>query len=154
MPLKTENSTATGFVYDNIHQKRSKSWDMRYYWLRDRMTQQQFDIFWESGVPNEADYFTKHHATVHHQTKRLLYVKDKPSMDSSLQHPSHTLSKSLFCMHQSAKTLPRKGVLQCYSCTDGQTTVWPPILQREARGSHVTARSHNHLAKLGVRIDA
>ena len=37
-PIKTDNSTTTGFVYDNIHQKRSKSWDMRYYWLHDRMT--------------------------------------------------------------------------------------------------------------------
>ena len=76
-PLKTDNSTATGFVYDNIHQKRSKAWDMRYYWLRDRMTQQQFDIFWESGLFNHADYFTKHHATVDHRAKRGRYVQDK-----------------------------------------------------------------------------
>ena len=76
-PLKADNSTATGLVYDNIHQKRSKSWDMRYYWLRDCMTQQQFDIVWEAGVTNEADYFTKHHTIVHHQTKRSRYVKDK-----------------------------------------------------------------------------
>ena len=45
-PLKTDNSTATGFVYDNIQQKQSKAWDMSYYWLRDRQTQQQFNIFW------------------------------------------------------------------------------------------------------------
>ena len=37
-PLKTDNSTATGFVYDNIQQKLSKAWDMRYYWLRDHQT--------------------------------------------------------------------------------------------------------------------
>ena len=30
-PLKTDNSTATGFIYDNIHNKRSKAWDMRYH---------------------------------------------------------------------------------------------------------------------------
>ena len=40
----TDNSTAQSFIYDNIHQKGSKSWDMRYYWLRDRKTQQQFHI--------------------------------------------------------------------------------------------------------------
>lgn len=39
-PIKTDNSTATGFIYDNIHQRRSKSWDMRYYWLWDKQTQQ------------------------------------------------------------------------------------------------------------------
>jgi hypothetical protein len=30
-PIKTDNSTANGFINNNIHQKRSKSWDMRYY---------------------------------------------------------------------------------------------------------------------------
>ena len=30
-PIKTDNSTANGFIHNNIHQKRSKSWDMRYY---------------------------------------------------------------------------------------------------------------------------
>ena len=76
-PLKTDNSTASGFVYDNIHQKRSKAWDMRYYWLRDRQTQHQFNIFWEKGVNNDADYFTKHHATAHHRAQRAKYVRDK-----------------------------------------------------------------------------
>ena len=76
-PLKTDNTTATGFVYDNIHQKRSKSWDMRYHWLRDKLTQQQFDIYWQSGITNEANYFTKHHPTKLHRNQRPKYVKDK-----------------------------------------------------------------------------
>ena len=46
-PLKTDNSTAAGFAYNNIHQKRSKLWDMRYHWLHNKQTQQQFNIFWE-----------------------------------------------------------------------------------------------------------
>ena len=76
-PLKTDNTTATGFVYNNIHQKRSKSWDMRYHWLRDKHTQQQFDIFWQSGATNEANYFTKHHPTKLHRNQRAKYVSDK-----------------------------------------------------------------------------
>ena len=76
-PLKTDNSTATGFIYDNIHQKRSKSWNMRYHWLRDKQTQQQFNIFWQPGTSNEADYHTKHHPTKHHREKRSRYVGDK-----------------------------------------------------------------------------
>ena len=76
-PLKTDNSTATGFVYNNIHQKRSKAWDMRYHWLRERQTQQQFNIFWEKGITNDSDYFSKHHATRHHRAQRPKYVRDK-----------------------------------------------------------------------------
>ena len=76
-PIKTDNSTATGFVYDNIRQKRTKTWDMRYYWLRDKLTQKQFDIYWDKGINNHADYWTKHHPAVHHRTIRNKYIKDR-----------------------------------------------------------------------------
>ena len=76
-PLKTNNSTATGFVYDNIHQKRSKAWDMRYHWLRDCQTQQQFNIFWQPGTDKDGVYYTKHHATTVHRDKRPKYVRDR-----------------------------------------------------------------------------
>ena len=66
-PLKTNNSTENGFVHNNMHQKRSKSWDTRYYWLRDRVTQQQFRIYWDKGIDNWADYFTKHHPKKYHR---------------------------------------------------------------------------------------
>ena len=79
-PIKTDNSTAHGFTYDNINQKRSKSWDMRYYWLRDRANQQQLDIYWEKGSHNHADYHTKHHPTKHHREIRSRYVLDGPTV--------------------------------------------------------------------------
>ena len=66
-PVKTDNSTAQGFIEDNIHMKKSKSWDMRYHWLRDRQTQNQFQFYWKTSKDNYADYFTKHHATTHHR---------------------------------------------------------------------------------------
>ena len=48
-PIKTENSTAEGFIYKKINMKRLKSWDMRYHWLRDRENQKQFYIYWKPG---------------------------------------------------------------------------------------------------------
>ena len=82
-PIKTDNSTATGFVYNNIHQKKSKSWDMRYHWLRDRQTRREFDIYWDKGSNNHADYFTKHHPTKYHQEIRSTrrYVRDRTEGD-------------------------------------------------------------------------
>ena len=79
-PIKTDNSTAFGFIYDNIHQKRSKSWDMRYYWLRDRLAQKMFKFFWDKGINNHADYPTKHHPTKHHRVIRPRYIHDKLNM--------------------------------------------------------------------------
>ena len=49
-PLKTDNTTTTGFIHKNIHQKRSKYWDMRYFWLRDMAAQKQFKFYWQPGI--------------------------------------------------------------------------------------------------------
>jgi hypothetical protein len=73
-PIKTDNSTASGFVNKSIRQKRSKSWDMRYHWLRDRIAQGQFHIFWDKGINNLADYFTKHFPPSHHIEIRPNYI--------------------------------------------------------------------------------
>ena len=52
----------------------TKSWDMRYNWLRDRIAQAQFNVKWKAGIHNLADYFTKHHPPKHHQIKRADYI--------------------------------------------------------------------------------
>jgi hypothetical protein len=38
-PLRTDNSMAYGILNETIKQKRSKSMDMKYYWLQDRVCQ-------------------------------------------------------------------------------------------------------------------
>ena len=91
-PIKTDNSTANGFIHKNIHQKRSKSWDMRYYWLRDKMTQKKLHVFWEKGLSNNADYFTKHHPTKYHQLIRPKYIRDKIPTPTRQQNLANHLS--------------------------------------------------------------
>ena len=77
-PIKIDNSTALGYVYNNIHQRRSKSWDMRFHWLRDKETQDHIHVYWKKGTSNDADYFTKTHSTPYHRAQRPRYVQDKP----------------------------------------------------------------------------
>ena len=55
-PIKTNNTTALSFILKNIRQKRSKSWDMRYFWLRDKESLNQFTYYWKPGSENDADY--------------------------------------------------------------------------------------------------
>jgi hypothetical protein len=43
-PLKTDNSTACGIMNGTVKQKRTKAMDRRYYWLRDRVRQKQFNV--------------------------------------------------------------------------------------------------------------
>ena len=76
-PLQTDNSTATGIANDSVKQKRSKAMDMRFYWIRDRVRQGQFYVFWKPGKVNKADYFTKHHPASHHQAIRSTYLYDR-----------------------------------------------------------------------------
>jgi hypothetical protein len=66
-PLRKDNSTAYGILKETIKQKRSKSMDMKYYWLKDRVCQKQFDVYWRPGKDNLGDYNTKHHPAQHHQ---------------------------------------------------------------------------------------
>ncbi len=69
-PIQTDNSTAAGIANDNVKQKRSKAIDTRVYWIRDRVRQGQFLVYWKKGSRNRGDYFSKHHPTSHHRAIR------------------------------------------------------------------------------------
>ena len=69
-PMEVENETAIGFLKSKMKQKRSKAIDMRFYWVRDRVNQNQFLIYWRPGANNVGDYVSKHHSPAHHQTMR------------------------------------------------------------------------------------
>jgi hypothetical protein len=73
-PMETNNSTACGIMNRTVKQVRSKAIDMRFYWVRDRVEQGHFRIYWAPGVKNIADYFTKHHSPAHHRYMRPLIL--------------------------------------------------------------------------------
>ena len=72
--VKTDNAAAHAFIHQTMRHKKSKSWDMRYWWLKEKTAQSEFDIFWDKGVNNWADYFTKHFAPSVHLLRRPQYV--------------------------------------------------------------------------------
>jgi hypothetical protein len=74
--MVTDNSTASGIVNDTVKQKQSKAMDMRFYWTRDRVKQNQFCIYWKKGILNRADYFTKDHQVKHHKEMRSTYLHE------------------------------------------------------------------------------
>jgi hypothetical protein len=65
-PMQTDNSTAARFANNRIKQKRSKAIDMRFYWIKDRVHQNQFLVYWRLGPENLGDYHTKHHPPSDH----------------------------------------------------------------------------------------
>eukprot|EP00957_Ditylum_brightwellii_P159422 12135412-Ditylum_brightwellii.AAC.1 len=71
---KTDSSTANSFVHASIRTKRSKTWDMRYHFLREKAVRKALDIYGDCGDNNDADYVTKHHFPTYHKQKRQYYV--------------------------------------------------------------------------------
>ena len=73
-PVYNDNSTATGILNSTMKQNLSKAFDMRFYWVKDRIEQKQFQLFWRKGSTNMADYFTKHHPPWYHRQMRYKYL--------------------------------------------------------------------------------
>jgi hypothetical protein len=53
--------------------------DMRFYWVKDRVEQKQFNVGWAPGNTNLGDYFTKHHSPAHHKRMRPYYIHGQHS---------------------------------------------------------------------------
>ena len=74
-PIIADNACAVGIANRVVKQKRSKSIDMRFHWIRDRTDQGHFKITWAAGTRNLADLMTKSHPAKHHMAMRKIYVK-------------------------------------------------------------------------------
>jgi hypothetical protein len=57
--LRMDNTVALGLAQGSLNKKRSKSMDMRFFWLIDRVAQKQFTVDHIPGIWNIADHFTK-----------------------------------------------------------------------------------------------
>ena len=77
-PIILDNSTAKNFIKNNITQKRSISWDMKYYWLRDKHVQRKFDFIWKKSLLNLSDYHDKHFLAKYHRQICKKYVFNFP----------------------------------------------------------------------------
>jgi hypothetical protein len=73
-PIHTDNACAAGIANETVKQRFSKSTDMRFYWICDRIKQCQFIIHWRASKDNLADYFTNHHSSAHCKLIRSRYL--------------------------------------------------------------------------------
>jgi hypothetical protein len=84
-PIRTDNSTSYGIMNKTVKQKQSKSMDMRFYWLQDRVEQGHFRIFWAPGKINLADYQSKVQPTSVHKAVRPIYLYVEGKSPTTLQ---------------------------------------------------------------------
>ena len=69
-PLQTDNAMADVVINGKVQPKLTKAMNMCFHWIKDRECQEQFRIYWRPGKMDYADYWTKHHASKHHQNIR------------------------------------------------------------------------------------
>jgi hypothetical protein len=69
-PIQMDNSTAVGVTNLIIVPQKTKSMDLRIWWLCCQESQQQFRYYRDKGSHNWADYRTKHHPPIYHEDNR------------------------------------------------------------------------------------
>jgi hypothetical protein len=73
-PIQTDNATAVGVTNLTIVPQKTKSMDLRLWWLHCQESQQQFCYYWDKGSHKWADYHTKHHSTIYHEANRPIHA--------------------------------------------------------------------------------
>ena len=79
-PIQVDNLFAVGLANDKIKAKHSKSIDMRFHWIRDRVRQKQFKIQWCKGSDLLADFFTKAQPVWRHKLFMPMLIRIPPNL--------------------------------------------------------------------------
>ena len=74
---------AIGLANDTLRKKQSKSMDLRWDWLRDRVSQRMFILPYLRSLQNPADFFTKALPVHRHQELSPLFVTYPPLLPTS-----------------------------------------------------------------------
>ena len=78
-PVHCNNATAVGIANNTVKRQRSRSMEMRFFWIGDKKAQNIYGISWHPGQENLADYQSKHHAGAHHRNVRPWYLHQENS---------------------------------------------------------------------------
>ena len=161
-PMITDNSTARGIIRGTMKQRQAKAFDMRTNWIRNRSDLQQFNIIWQPGKHDLADYPTKIHSGKHHRLLRPIYLYNHKTSPRTMKgciriledaHPKPvTLPKSVT---KSAVTLPKSVTPRAHTavtrpCVTQGSHVLPharTLPRSSTQRSHLTSRPHNQSSR-------
>ena len=76
-----DNATAVGIANNTTKRHKSKSMEMRFFWIVDQTQLGRFAIHWHPGLENLGDNQSNHHSGSHHQSVRpwYLHTADSPT---------------------------------------------------------------------------
>jgi hypothetical protein len=89
-PVHCDNATAVGIANNTIKRQSSRSMEMRFFWVGDKIAQEMYSLKWHSGQENLVDYQSKHHNGAHHKAVRpwYLHLENSPRVLLWAQRPS------------------------------------------------------------------
>jgi hypothetical protein len=89
-PVHCDNATAVGIANNTIKRQRSRSMEMRFIWIGDKIAQQMYDLKWHPGQENLANYQSKHHIGLHHTAvwPWYLHLENSPRVLPRAKRPS------------------------------------------------------------------
>jgi hypothetical protein len=73
-PILIDNTTTVSIVNNTTKHQCSRAMEMRYFWLLDGKTQQNFKFYYQPGQENLGDYPSKHYTANIHQHVQSYYV--------------------------------------------------------------------------------
>jgi hypothetical protein len=73
-PVHCDNATAVGIANNTIKCQHSRSTQMRFFWIGDKVAHDMYALSWHPGQENLADYQSKHHIGSHHVAVRTWYL--------------------------------------------------------------------------------
>ena len=96
-PIYCDNECTIGLAHNALRKKQSKSMDLRWDWLRDRVAQNLFVLPYIRSLQNPADFFTKALPVHRHRELAPLFVHyptppPLPPCSLSLHYPHYTLA--------------------------------------------------------------
>jgi hypothetical protein len=80
-PVCCNNATAVEIANNTVKRQCSRSMEMRFFWVGDKVAQEVYSFSWHPGQENLADYQSKHHPGAHNIAVRPWYLH----MDNSLR---------------------------------------------------------------------
>jgi hypothetical protein len=119
--------------------------DTRFYWVKDRVEQDQLNFSWAPGDTNLGDYFTKHHSPAHR--KRMIHDKHSPM----IRHDT-ILAILRGCINISPSSQPDRALSALnYGLTPNCNLFQLHHIHTPIACAHTTVNSNIHLSQVSYR---
>ena len=86
--------------------------DVQFYWMKKRVKQKSFLVYWKPGSQNMGDYFQKHHPPHHHREISATYLYMENALLNIYQKIMHKWANAVITPIHTVASTPKSTVVQ------------------------------------------